>query len=187
MVRAQDPRLDAVFTLSSASSRSHLRAGSRPVLRAGLLALLVALGFLAMHTMHGQAVVAGSDVVQGTSVHADHAAGSPAMGHYGDGRAVSVAGVGMHLADGTAGSTTAAATGDGGVTGDLDCEGCPAAHLGLAMTCLVALLLVLFVLTPPRLQRVSFGQRPRAGPKAGPARQAAPRPPSLQVLCISRT
>lgn len=179
-----------MFTLSSASSGSHLRAGSRPVLRAGLLALLVALGFLAMHTMHGHEVVAGSDVVQGASVksgHADHAAGSPAMGHSGDGRTVSVAGVGMHHADGTAGSTTAAAAAGGGATGDLDCEGCPAAHLGLAMTCLVALLLVLLVLTPPRLQRVSFGQRLRAGPKTGLAHPVVPRPPSLQALCISRT
>ncbi|VXC07141.1 conserved hypothetical protein [Citricoccus sp. K5] len=159
MVWAQDPRLDAVFTLSNASSGSRLRAGSRPVLRAGLLALLVALGFLAMHTMHGQEPVAGSDVVQGASVHADHAAGS----------------------------TTAADTAGGGATGGLDCEGCPAAHLGLAVTCLVALLLVLFVLTPPRLLRVSFGQRLRAGPRPGLAHSVVPRPPSLQVLCISRT
>ncbi|MFB9072359.1 hypothetical protein ACFFX0_14595 [Citricoccus parietis] len=109
---------------------------------------------------------------------------------------MSVAGVGMHHADGTAGSTIAAAaaaaaataaTAGGGATGDLDCEGCPAAHLGLAMTCLVALLLVLLVLTPPRLQRVSFGQRLRAGPKTGLAHPVVPRPPSLQVLCISRT
>lgn len=152
----QDPRLDAVFTLSSASSRNRLKSRPRPVLRAGLLALLVALGFLAMHTMHGQsAVEAGSDVVQGASVHAAHSTGG--------------------------------STAHGGAAGDTDCEGCPAAHLGLAMTCLVALLLVLFVLAPPRLLRVSFGQRPRAGPMPGLVHPAVPRPPSLQVLCISRT
>ncbi|NUL45752.1 hypothetical protein F7P69_11190 [Cellulosimicrobium funkei] len=185
-----------MFTLPSALSGSLRRADSRPVLRAALLALLVALGFMAMHTMHtmhathGQAAGPGADVVQGVSVHdghPDHAAGSPARGHPGDGRAESAAGVGMHHSDGTASGMTETASAGGGATGDLNCEGCPAAHLGLAMTCLVALLLVLFVLTPPRLLQVSFGQRLRAGPSAGLAHQVAPRPPSLQILCISRT
>ncbi|WP_313821587.1 DUF6153 family protein [Citricoccus sp.] len=144
-----------MFTLSSASSRCRLRAGPRCALLGGLLAVLVVLGVLAMHTMQVQTAVAASDPAQGASAPAAHTTG---------------------------GSAT-----HGGVAGDLDCEGCPAAHLGLAMTCLVALLLVLFVLTPPRLLRVSTGQRPRAGPVPGLVRHVVPRPPSLQELCISRT
>ncbi|WP_313818065.1 hypothetical protein [Citricoccus sp.] len=178
-----------MFTLSSASSRCRLRAGPRCALLGGLLAVLVVLGVLAMHTMQVQTAVAASDPAQGASAPAAHTTGSPGVVHSGDGDAAPVAGVGMHHADGTAGTTGGSSThgGAAGAAGDLDCEGCPAAHLGLAMTCLVALLLVLFVLTPPRLLRVSTGQRPRAGPLPGLVRHVVPRPPSLQELCISRT
>lgn len=158
--------------------------GSRPsvgttsVLLAAALVVVVALAVLTMHSLHLHA-----GTVSPPSSHASaappgvgiaHPAGHSAAGHHGAAAAVVGADVGMQEHDGGAASGAGCAT-------------CPADHLGLAMTCLVALLLVVALVVRPRTWVLSAGHGMRTGPAPGLAHRILPCPPSLTVLCISRT
>ncbi len=70
---------------------------------------------------------------------------------------------------------------------DDGCPGCGGHDAMLAMACVLALLVVSLLFLLPRAGiswGVAFG---RAGPLMAAVQAAIPRPPSLLVLCISRT
>lgn len=71
----------------------------------------------------------------------------------------------------------------------VDCEGCGApGHVSAAMACMLALLLTLLILKPPALApRWMHPTMMRSEAVNQPASATLPRPPSLHVLCISRT
>lgn len=135
----------------------------RRVMLGGLLVAAVVLGLLAMHTLN---------------LHGTPAAHAPA--------AISVStsdAVGAH--HGAAGSHES-----GGAASDLggtctDCGG--GDHLGMAMACVLALLLVLLVLVPPRLLPGWMHTVPRPLLVERFIDRLLSRAPSLHVLCISRT
>ncbi len=158
------------------------------MLLAAVLVVMVALTVLSMHSLHlhaGTASPQGSraseastagDPAHATEHHATehHAAGHDSARHHGAVAAVAGADVGMQGHD-------------GGAAGDAGCATCPAGHLGLAITCLVALLLVLALVVRPGAWVLSAGHGGRAGPAPGLVHRILSRPPSLTVLCISRT
>jgi hypothetical protein len=171
-----------------AARGSRPRVGSRSVLLAALLVAAVVLAVLTMHSLHLHAGTASSPSSHASEASAavgaadaaerpaegHHAAKHHAVGHHGAATAVAGAGVGMQEHD-------------GGAAGDAGCTTCPADHLGLAMTCLAALLLVLALVVRPRAWVLASGRGVRAGPAPGLLHRVLPRPPSLAVLCISRT
>jgi hypothetical protein len=172
--------------------------GSRSVLLAALLAVAVVLAVLTMHSLHLHAGTAASPSSHASeasvseasaAVGAAHAAGHSAAGHQAVGHhAVENHGAGKHGAGtGAAGAGVGMQEHDGGAAGDAGCTTCPADHLGLAMTCLVALLLVLALVVRPRAWVLSSGHGVRAGPARDLLHRVLPRPPSLTALCISRT
>lgn len=129
----------------------------------GLLAAAVVLGLLAMHTLN---------------LHGTAAAHAPA--------AISVSAsdaVGAHHATAGAHESSGTASDVGGTCAD--CGG--GDHLGMAMACVLALLLVLLILVPPRLLPVWMHTAPRPPLVARFIDRLLPRAPSLHVLCISRT
>ena len=71
----------------------------------------------------------------------------------------------------------------GGLAGDLGSGD----HLGMAMACVLALLLILLILVPPRLLRGWMRALPRSSLVARFIDRMLSRAPSLHVLCISRT
>lgn len=123
----------------------------------------VIVGLLGMHTLN---------------LHGTAAAEAPAAVSFADAGAES----GHHV--------SAASHGSGDTSGALDtsCAGCSSDdHAGMAMMCVLALLLFLLILLPPRLLRgwtANLLPRPVA---EGSTAQPRPRAPSLHVLCISRT
>lgn len=69
------------------------------------------------------------------------------------------------------------------------CADCGTGHSDmLAMACVLALLAVVLILARPRITRLWLALRPRPGPGLpAPFRAEVLHPPSLIVLCISRT
>lgn len=136
----------------------------RFVLLGGLVVAAVIAGLLAMHTLN---------------LHGTPAAQAPAA-------AVSVAEVHQGVADhSTAGSHGSSGTAHdpGGSCTDCGSDG----HLSMAMACVLALLLVLLVLVPPRMLPGWMHLRHRPVLAARYIDRILPRAPSLHVLCISRT
>lgn len=139
------------------------RSVFRGVLLGVLLVAAVIVGLLAMHTLN---------------LHGTAAADAPA--------AMSMA------APGPAHSShdTAAGPASGDTQGDrgMSCAGCTTDdHSGMAMICVLALLLVMLLLAPPRLLRRGPGTVLRTPLAETHLARLLPRPPSLHVLCISRT
>lgn len=90
---------------------------------------------------------------------------------------------------GTAGAAVAVAVADHGTpqpSTDGECVDCGGHTSMLAMTCVLALLFVALLLFLPRVGH-TWGAALRAGPTLIAPSTALPRPPSLLVLCISRT
>lgn len=135
----------------------------RGVLTGVLLVAAVIVGLLGMHTLnlHG---TAAADAPAAVSI----AAAGPESGHH----------------------VGAPSHGSGDTSGALDtsCAGCGSDdHAGMAMMCVLALLLVLLILLPPRaLRGWTANLLPRPVAEGGTA-LLLPRAPSLHVLCISRT
>lgn len=69
---------------------------------------------------------------------------------------------------------------------DGDCADCGGHTSMLAMACVLALLIVSLLLFLPRVG-ITWGAALRAGPALIARAAVLPRPPSLLVLCISRT
>lgn len=140
-----------------------LRGFVRGVLRGVLLVAAVIVGLLAMHTLnlHG---TASADAPAAMSISAPGSADAP---HHA-------------VEGGTPGDTQGDRT--------LSCVGCGTDdHSGMAMMCVLALLLVLLLLIPPRVLRAGTGTVLRTAlPEIIVARLLS-RAPSLHVLCISRT
>ncbi len=137
--------------------------GLRRVVLGGLLVAAVALGLLAMHSLN---------------LHGTAAAHAPA--------AISVSAsdaVGAHHATAGAHESSGTASDVGGTCAD--CGG--GDHLGMAMACVLALLLVLLILMPPQLLPRWMHTAPRPLLVARFIDQLRSRAPSLHVLCISRT
>lgn len=135
----------------------------RCVLFGGLLVAAILVGLLAMHTLnlHGTPAAHAPAAIS--------ASASDAVGAH-------------HVAAGTPESS--------GTASDLgpacaDCGG--GAHLGMAMACVLALLLVLLVLVPPRLLPGWMHTAPRPLLTERFVDRLLSRAPSLHVLCISRT
>ncbi|BDZ59304.1 MULTISPECIES: DUF6153 family protein [Micrococcales] len=144
-------------------SRKGLQGFLRRVVLGGLLVAAVVIGLLAMHTLnlHGTAAAHAPAVI---SVSTSDAVGA----HHGA--------AGTHESGGTASDL-------GGT-----CADCGAGtHLGMAMACVLALLLVLLILVPPRLLPGWMHTAPRPLLVARSIDRLLPRAPSLHVLCISRT
>ena len=140
-----------------------LRSLFRRVLLGGVLVAAVVTGLLAMHTLnlHGTPVAHAPAAMSVSATDADEA---------------------HHLAAGTHES--------GGTASDLggtctDCGG--GAHLSMAMACVLALLLVLLLLVPPRLLPGWMHLAPRPLFVARSIDRRLSRAPSLHILCISRT
>ena len=135
----------------------------RRIMLGGLLVAAVVTGLLAMHTLN---------------LHGTPAAHAPAT--------ISVAAsdaVGAH-------HSAAGAHESGGTASDLGgtCADCGSGdHLGMAMACVLALLLILLILVPPRLLRGWTRTLPRPSLVARFTDRMLSRAPSLHVLCISRT
>ena len=94
-------------------------------------------------------------------------------------RAEPTAVVSVHDMNATDHGTTQPATGD-------DCGDCGGHASMLAMACVLALLIVSVLLFLPRVG-TTWGAALRAGPTLIARAAVLPRPPSLLVLCISRT
>jgi len=135
----------------------------RRVLLGGLIAFGIIVGLVTMHTLN---------------LHGTPAAQAPA--------AISVSAPDTGEADHGAGGQHV--SGDTVKEHEGTCADCGAGyHLGMAMACVLALLLVLLVLTPPRLLLGWMHIQPRAYPQVRLTDRVLLRAPSLHVLCISRT
>jgi len=149
---------------SQAATRSGkgLQGFFRRVLLGGLLVAAVIVGLLAMHTLnlHGTPVAHAPAVISVTATDADHT-------HHGA--------VSSHESSATADDPRGCA----------DCG--TGAHLGMAMACVLALLLALLVLVPPRLLPGWLSSRPRPALVVRVVDRMRSGAPSLHVLCISRT
>ncbi len=133
----------------------------RGVLLAVLLVTAVIVGLLAMHTLN---------------LHGTAAADAPA--------AMSMS-ASAHESDhvGTAMSAHGGAAGEDSTS----CAGCGTDdHAGMAMMCVLALLLVLLLVVPPSALR-GWTRAALLTPLAETFTARLPRAPSLHVLCISRT
>lgn len=150
-----------VQTVAVARGRSGPRTTLRTIVLGGLLALGVIVGLLTMCTLnaHGASATHESPL-QAVSTQTGHS-----------------------TFDATAGHPTipvAAACGDCGTTSN---DG----HLGMAMACVMALLAFLVLLPLPGRSRFRIVDAVRAGPVALVGSLVHREPPSLHVLCISRT
>lgn len=142
----------------------------RFVLFGGLLVAAIIPGLLAMHTLN----------LHGTpSAHAP-AALSATVADSGEPHQ----GVAHHSSAGSPGLTTSGTAHDRGGS-CVDCGGDD--HLGMAMTCVLALLLALLVLVPPRLLPEWMHTAPRRFLVKRFIDRLLSRAPSLHLLCISRT
>ncbi|WP_277211646.1 DUF6153 family protein [Isoptericola croceus] len=151
--------------VSAAATRSGkgLQGFFRCVLLGGLLAVAIIVGLVAMHTLnvHGTPAAHASAAV--SILVPDAAHGHDAATH-------------QQVPGGTP-------AGHGGT-----CADCGAGdHLGMAMACVLALLLALLILIPPRLVPGWFHSPSRAGSFRHLTDRVSSRAPSLHVLCISRT
>lgn len=150
-----------VQTVTVARGRSGPRATLRTIVLGGLLALGVIVGLLTMCTLNAHGASATHEAPLQT---ASTLAGHPTF-------------------DASAGHSTvplAAACDDCGTTRN---DG----HLGMAMACIMALLAFLVILPLPGRSRFRIIDSVRAGPAALIRSLAHREPPSLHVLCISRT
>lgn len=141
-------------------------SGSSSVFRGLLLGVLlvaaVIVGLLAMHTLnlHGTAAADAPTTMSVSAAESDAAHHGPAPAH-------------------SSGGPTSA--------GDLSCAGCGTDdHAGMAMLCVLALLLVLLLLVPPSVLR-GWTRTVIRDPLTTTVTGLLPRTPSLHVLCISRT
>lgn len=160
-------KLGCMAPVAATHSRRGLPGLLRCVLFGGLLVAAVIAGLLAMHALN---------------LHGTPSAHAPA--------AISVAdsgeahqGVAHHSTAGSHGSASGTAHDPGGSCSDCGGDG----HLGMAMACVLALLLVLLVLVPPRLLPgwMHTASRPLLVERF--VDRLLSRAPSLHVLCISRT
>ncbi|WBL19890.1 MULTISPECIES: DUF6153 family protein [Citricoccus] len=156
-------------SVAATRSRRGLPDFLRFVLFGGLLVVAIIPGLLAMHTLN---------------LHGTPSAHAPAA------MSVTVAdssephqGVAHHGSTGSPGLTSGTAHDRGGSCAD--CGG--GDHLGMAMACVLALLLALLVLVPPRLLPEWMHTAPRPFLVKRFIDRLLSRAPSLQVLCISRT
>ncbi|MFK3678895.1 DUF6153 family protein [Microbacterium sp. NPDC090218] len=135
----------------------------RGVLAGALLVAAVILGLLGMHTLN---------------LHGTAAADAPAA-------------VAMSVADPASahhGTAQAHTSGDSTGTAEMSCAGCGTDdHSGMAMMCVLALLLALGLLIAPGVLRGWTGILRRSPLIETLAARPLPRAPSLHVLCISRT
>lgn len=154
---------------AAARTGRRLRGRLRGLLLGGLLAATAIFGLLAMHTLN---------------LH-----GSPALDH-------SAAAGTLHAAllDGTAHLGSTAHLDGTAHLGTAECGPNPectssgdAGHPGLAMACVLALLLALATLIPARLRAWRIRSDSGQGRTPHVADGPSPRPPSLHALCISRT
>lgn len=137
----------------------------RGVLSGVLLAAAVIFGLLGMHALN---------------LHGMAAADSPAA----------ASAITVTVAQPTAHHVAADTTHSGGSSADgaLHCAGCSTDdHSGMAALCVLALLLALLVIVPPRLLHGSNPKPARASLSEALGLQPLRRTPSLLVLCISRT
>lgn len=136
----------------------------RAVLLCVLLGLMVACAALLLHATPGSGVGTGHDTRT---------------------TATSTTGTSTRHAPESAPEAASAST---AVAGQ-DCTDCATEHhLGLAVACLVAVVLLALVLPArPRGILLRAGRETRAGPPAGVVRLTIPRPPDLAELCILRT
>ena len=146
-------------------SRKGIQGFLRRVMLGGLLVAAVALGLLAMHTLN----LHGTTAAHAPAAISVSVSTSDAEGAHHDA-------LGAHESSGTASDPGGTCTDCGGGT-----------HLGMAMACVLALLLVLLILVPPRLLPgwMHIALRPLLVARF--IDRLLPRAPSLHVLCISRT
>lgn len=135
----------------------------RGVLLSVMLVAGVVLGLVGMHTLnlHGTAAAEAPAAVSASG--SDHA-GAHAVG------------------------MSSHESGQESAGGEMSCAGCGTDdHAGMAMVCVLALLLLLLLVGPPHLLR----EWTRVAVRSTLGRDASvtilPRGPSLHVLCISRT
>ncbi len=131
----------------------------------------------ALRALLAAAIVAGLLSMHGPSALAPPAAAAP------DGSAATAI---THHAQ----QSLDAAVSIGAIPGDLNdlCGGCGAAgHVTVAMACALGLLLALVVLVVPRAPTRWLPLAARVARRTGPTSHVLRRPPSLHVLCISRT
>lgn len=136
----------------------------RGVLSGMMLVTAVIIGLLAMHTLN---------------LHGTAAADAPAT------MSMSAA-----VDQPTAPHSTAEMHAQGSPTSssDTSCAGCATDdHAGMAMMCVLALLLALLLLVPPRVLHGWTRSLLRPSLDEDLTAQVRPRAPSLHVLCISRT
>lgn len=152
------------------TTAAQIRRGRRPLLRSallgGLLVAAVIAGLLAMHTFNLHGALPTREAV------------AAPLGHSGE----------IHQVTDSHGAAVAQAP-TGGQTHDPDasCASCGSgAHWGMAMTCVLALLLVIFDLLPPRRLPAWLHHPPRPLPRPPFTDRLLSRAPSLQVLCIIR-
>lgn len=152
-----------MVSATATQPRKGLQGLFRRVLLGGLLVAAVVIGLLAMHTLnlHGTPAAHAPAAISASATGADEA-------HH--------LAAGMHESGGTASDLGPACT---------DCGGSD--HLGMALACVLALLLVLLVLVPPRLLPGWMHIAPRPLLVARSIDRMLSRAPSLHVLCISRT
>ncbi|PRB08174.1 hypothetical protein CQ047_12445 [Microbacterium sp. MYb72] len=148
----------------------------RSALLAVVLATGVIVGLLGMHALD----------VHGTA-HAAVGTHGPAVGAAHD-APVHVAAVGVHAAYGSvsADALAAAPSSGGALLSSSGCADCDADG-GMWAVCVLALLAGLLLLLVPRAHRRLHPALSRLLPRELFADAAFPRPPSLIVLCISRT
>ena len=162
-------KLGRMAPVAATHSRRGLPGLLRCVLFGGLLVAAVIAGLLAMHTLN----------LHGTpSAHAP-AALSVTVADSGEAHQ----GVAHHSSAGSYGLTSGTAHDPGGSCAD--CGG--GTHLGMAMACVLALLLVLLALVPPRLLPGWMHTAPRPLLVERFIDRLLSRAPSLHILCISRT
>lgn len=160
-----------VATWSGRSSSSIFRG----VLSAVLLVTAIIVGLLGMHTLN---------------LHGTPAADAPAAAAMSVGDTGAAASHHTAVPAGAASHTAAQAHPSGGPTdtGDMSCAGCGTdEHAGMAMMCVLALLLALVLVFAPGVLRAWAASAFRSPLTGALTSRALPRAPSLHVLCISRT
>lgn len=148
-------------SVAATRSEKDLQSFVRYVLVGGVLVAAVIVGLLAMHTLnlHGTTSAHAPAAISISVTDSAHHSAS-----------------GMHESGGSASDLGPACT-DCGTNG----------HLGMAMACVLALLLILIVLVPPRLLPRWMHAVSRSVLRIDAAPRVMSRAPSLHVLCISRT
>lgn len=156
-------RLTSVISEPAARLRKGRHSLSRRVLLGGLLVMGVIVGLLTMHTLnlHGAPAVEASTAMSIPAVHAEHDPHSAVVALQPGG-----------TADDSSRTCADCGTGD---------------HLGMVMACVLALLLVIVLLVPPRLLPGWMHRPSRPVLRTRTERHVFSRAPLIHVLCISRT